>query len=265
MDKFKSLPTKHPLTFGLLILFVFILMLIVSAILGNLLPGGDIYAQPGGILARSICIVILLALLSRLGWLRSAGFTSLGGLRTWLIILLLLVYSILGSAYVLTRSIEFNTPNPARFGLVAVFILIGAFMEEVAFRGLILHGFVRAWGSADRGTLKSILVSALFFCSIHILDFLGGRPLTAVLPQSLEAYFLGVFLGALVLNGKSIYPAAIFHGILNLGAYLIFASRGLEPTPISWLWLSLLMVPLALFGIYLLRGVTLRLSIAEGV
>lgn len=263
MNTIKSLPTEHPSTFGLLVTFIFVLMLIVSAILGNLWPGEDAYGQPGGIIGRSIFVIMLLALLSRLGWLRSAGLTSLGGWRTWLILPLPLAYSIVGSAYALTRSLEFKVSNPAQFGLVVLFILIGAFMEEVVFRGLVLHLFVRAWDSTNRGILKSILVSALFFSSIHLLDYLAGRPLTAVLLQTLQATFLGIFLAVLVLSSRSIYPAAVFHGILNLAAYLNFASQGLEPAPAAWLSLSLVMLLLAVISVYLFRSASERVQSAS--
>lgn len=69
----------------------------------------------------------------------------------------------------------------------------------------------------------------------------------------METFFLGVFLAALVLISKSIYPAAFFHAILNLAAYQIFAGKSLEPAAASWLLLSLLMLPIAILGIYSLR------------
>lgn len=255
MKDIESFATKHPLAFGTLVTFVFIVMVIISTVSGNLWPGEEAYGQPGGILGRLISIIILFVVLSRLGWLRSAGFTSLGRWGIWLTTLLVLAFAILASAYAMTGGFEFNLTDPALTGLVILFILTAAFLEEVVFRGLMLHGFVRAWGSTKRGLIKSVLVSSLFFCSIHLLDILGGRPLTAVLLQSLEAIFLGIFLAALVLSGKSIYPAAFFHGVLNIAGYLTFGSKGLEPGTASWLLLSLFMLPLALYGLYLLSGI----------
>jgi len=253
MNRIRSLSGKHSITFGLVITSVFILMLIVSAVLGNLWPGDETYGQPGGILGRVISITILLVVLSQLGWLRSSGFISLGGWRTWLILILPLAYSIAVLAYAMTGKLDFRFSDSTLTGLVTLFILIAAFMEEIVFRGLILHGFVRVWGNTNRGSLKSILASSLLFCSIHLLDFLSGRPIFSVLLQSLEAFFLGVFLGALALNGKSIYPAVFFHGIMNLTTYLIFGSTGVEAATSAWLLLSTLILPLAIFGVYLLR------------
>jgi membrane protease YdiL (CAAX protease family) len=164
---------------------------------------------------------------------------------------LALVYSIAGSAYALTGNIDFSFSNLTLSGFVTLFILTAAFMEQVAFRGLILHGFVRAWGSTNRGLIKSALISSLFFSGLHILDLASGRPLPNVLLQSVETFFLGVFFATLVLSGRSIYPAAFFHALFNLSAYL--SGKGLEPAPLTFLFLSLLILPLALYGLYLLR------------
>jgi membrane protease YdiL (CAAX protease family) len=258
VKKIKLFASDHPLTFGLIVSMLFILMLVFSAMLGALWPGEVTYGQPGGILGRVVSIAILITVLSRLGWLRTAGFTTPGLGKTWLILLLPLAYSIIVSAYAMTGNFFISTSGPELTGLVAMFILTAAFMEEVAFRGLILHAFVRAWGSTHHGLIKSTVVSSLFFCCIHLLDILSGRPLLNVFLQSLQALFLGVYLGSLVLRGKSIYPAVFFHASFNLAGFFIFGSTGLEPTAVSWLLLSLLMLPLALHGIYLLWGVLHR-------
>ena len=253
MQKINSFANEHPIIFGIIATIVFLLMLIVSAILGNLWPGEEAYGQPGGILGRLIAIIILLAVLSRLRWLRPAGFLSSGSWRVWFVSLLSLVYAIPLSTYALTGSFVFYISGRLPSGVVILFILVAAFLEEVVFRGLILGGFVRDWGKTSRGVIKSVLISSLFFCSIHLLDFLSGRPLDSVLLQGLEAFFLGVFLAALVISGKSIYPATFFHGLLNLSAYMSLVSQGLEPKPASWLWLSLLIFPLALYGLFFVR------------
>jgi membrane protease YdiL (CAAX protease family) len=171
-----------------------------------------------------------------------------------LISLLSLAYSITVSAYALTGPFDFNNSDTIMTSLITLFILTAAFMEEVVFRGLILHAFVRVWGNTNRGLIKSALVSSLLFSSIHILDLLSGRPLPNVLLQNVQVFLLGTFLAALVLSGKCIYPAVFFHGLLNLAGYL--SSNGLEPAPSSLLLLSLLILPLAIFGMYLILTIS---------
>jgi membrane protease YdiL (CAAX protease family) len=179
----------------------------------------------------------------------------------WIIALLLLAYSVAILSYALTGKFDPGLFSSELSVPVILFILLAALMEEVVFRGLVLQALVRAWGSAQIGIIKSALVSSLFFCSIHLFDLLGGRPLSAVFLQSLEAFFLGIVLGALVLSGKSIYPAVLLHGILNLSAYLLIENTGgVEPASSSWLLMSLFMLPLALYGLYLLRDLSLQFA-----
>lgn len=152
----------------------------------------------------------------------------------------------------MSGSLNFNQSDTSLSGYVILFILSAAILEEVTFRGLILNGMMRTWGSTSRGPIRSVLVSSLLFCSIHLLDFLSGRPPIIVLLQSLQAFFLGIFLAVLVLKSKSIYPAVIFHATINLAGYLSFASQGIEPAPSAWLLMSLVLLPLAVLGVYLL-------------
>ena len=250
MNYFRRFVRKHPIVFSFGVFVGFILIVILSAILGNLWSGNEAYGQPGGIASRLIFIAILLLWLTFLGWLEPAGFTRIGGWRVWLLLLVPLVYSILASDYSLTGSLNLGFLGADMPTSVVVFIMISAFLEEVVFRGILLYGLIQAWGSSNLGWSKSVLVSSIFFCSIHLLDVLGGRPPLNTLLQSVEAFFLGIILAALVLNGRSIYPAAFFHIALNMAAYL--SSQGLEPAPSAWLLVSTLMLPVAFLGIYLL-------------
>jgi membrane protease YdiL (CAAX protease family) len=263
MDRFKRFAAERPLSFGLVITFVFILLVLISAIAVSAQWPGDTFGwYVGSTIGRLVAIVILLLTLSLLGWLQSAGFTRLGRWQTWLISLLALAFCIPLSAYAMTGSLAFSTPDLALAGFAALFILIHAFLEEVAFRGLILHDFVRVWGGTSRGLVKSVLVSSLLFGAYHIIYILG-EPLPIVLVRIVVGFLLGVFLGALVLSGGSIYPAAFFHGVLNLAAYLNLTSNAAEGTTTSWLLLSLVMIPLAAAGFFLLRTVPQRSAVPK--
>jgi membrane protease YdiL (CAAX protease family) len=241
----------------------FILMVILSALLANRWPAESQAWYLASTVGRLVSIAILLAVLAHLGWLHAAGFTRSGLWQTWLLMLPPLVYTIMVSAYAMTGNFDFRITDPVLAGAAALFIMTAAFHEEVAFRGLILHAFVRAWGDTSRGLNLSVLVSALLFGGMHIVNVLGGAPLPEVLLQCVVAFFLGIFLGALVLRSKSIYPAAAFHGLLNLAGYLNLTANGAEGSVSSWLILSALMVPLAVLGMFLLRSVPQRPAVLE--
>jgi uncharacterized protein len=254
MDAIKSLVTKRPFIFALLASFTFILMVLVSSVVAN--AAGDAETHKwylSNTIGRLASIFILLLPLWRLGWLSSCGFTRVGKGRTWLMLIFPLAYSIAASALAMTGRLAFSFSDPALTGLAAIFILTHAFLEEVAFRGWIMQSFARAWSSTKHGLIKSVLVSSFYFGAMHII-YLAGEPLPVVLLRIVASFLLGIIFAALVWSGESIYPAAFFHGLLNLIGYLNLVGRDIQPGPSSWLLLSLSIIPIAVFYLYLLSN-----------
>jgi hypothetical protein len=258
MKKINYFTAERPLAFGTTITFIFILLVIISSVVINSKwPGDTVGWYIGSTISRLLSILLLVGVLFRLGWLQRAGLTDLGQARTWLILLLPLAYSIITLLYSFTGKLDLDVSNPTLAGIASIFIISHAFLEEVAFRGLILYGFIGTWGSTNRGILKSVLVSSLFFGGMHII-YLAGEPFPVVLLRIVVASWLGVLFGALVLHGRSIYPAVFFHGILNVAGYLNLSSNATEATFSSSLLLSALMLPIAIFGFFLLRNLSQR-------
>ena len=254
MNRIKSIASGRPLIFALIVTFVFILMVLVSSVVVNAAWPADTGGwYTASTIGRLVSITILLVALARLGWLRTAGLLRLGDRQTWLALLLPLGYAVAVSAYAMTGTFDFSVSDLQLTGLAAIFLMAHAFLEEVAFRGLILHGFARAW---DR-TVRSALVSSLYFGTMHVI-YLAGEPLPVVLLRVVTAFLLGIIFGALVWRSGSIYPAAIFHGVLNIAGYVSLASTGSEPISSAWLLLSLLVLPVAIFYLYLLFSLPRR-------
>jgi uncharacterized protein len=258
MNRIKSIASGRPLIFALIVTFVFILLVLVSSVVVNAAWAGDTGGwYTASTIGRLVSITILLAALARLGWLRTAGLLRLGDRQTWLALLLPLGYAVAVSAYAMTGNFDFSVSDPALAGLAAIFLMAHAFLEELAFRGLILQGFARAWENVRGSAIKSVLVSSLYFGAMHVI-YLAGEPLPVVLLRIVTAFLLGIIFGVLVWRSGSIYPAAIFHGLLNIAGYVSLASTGSEPTSSSWLLLSLLVLPVAIFYLYLLYSLPRR-------
>lgn len=257
MKRIESFGADHPWLFSLFITLLFILMALIAAVVGQRWPGGADGQYAGGAIVRLVFIALLLLLLRGLGWLGAAGFTSLGRWQMWLISLPLLIYAVAVSAYALTGTLNFRPADPTPLVLITLFIAVAAFLEEIAFRGLILHALVRVWGDREGGLIRSVLVSSLFFAAMHIVNVLGGQPAPQAFGQAIVAFFLGIFLACLVLAAHSIYPAVFFHSVLNLAGFLNLAGNGQQNLQ-SWLLLSLLMIPLAAMGYLMLRGLPSR-------
>ncbi|MQJ17065.1 CPBP family intramembrane metalloprotease, partial [Escherichia coli] len=83
----------------------------------------------------------------------------------------------------------------ANAGLIFVLAMIDAILigiaEEVAFRGIILGGLAQRIKP-----LYAVLLSAILFAALHLLNVLGGVTLSDVLNQMLSTFLMGIFLGA---------------------------------------------------------------------
>jgi len=107
------------------------------------------------------------------------------------------------------------------FKLLAVFALLPAICEELAFRGFILSGFSR-----NGRTGVAIVFSALLFGVMHMIP-----------QQVFNAFLLGMVLGLIALRSGSILPGVLFHFVNN--AMGVLAERippeTFESGPASWI------------------------------
>ena len=84
-------------------------------------------------------------------------------------------------------------------------------LEEVAFRGVLLSVFLRAYPERP-----AILFTALGFGAIHILNLASGRETVWVVGQVAWAAILGLFYGFVVVRSDSLLPAMVVHYLGNL-------------------------------------------------
>lgn len=127
--------------------------------------------------------------------------------------------------------------------------------EETAFRGVILSAMLLAWGSTKRGVLKCFFISSLLFGMLHLVNLLQ-RDLLPGFSNAVYTCFTGALFAGVTLRTRSIWPAVLLHGMCNA---LLSLNRLGEPAP-EWTpeyaaGRILVHLPLALYGLLLLRGV----------
>jgi membrane protease YdiL (CAAX protease family) len=86
-----------------------------------------------------------------------------------------------------------------------------AIFEEVSWRGVMLVLFMKKYSAR-----KSILITALGFGSLHLLNLLGGVEPEFAIRQVIFGSALGFFYGYLVLRSDSLMPAMLFHFLVNM-------------------------------------------------
>jgi hypothetical protein len=248
----KRFATAHPLIFVIVVLLGWL----VASLLGALASGALLGTGLANGLAQSLgtlsATALLLLLAQRLGWLPCLGLTRPGSRRIWGLTLLLFLYFYVAYRYAffgtLTADLGFLIRSPDTYTLFARQMVVG-FVEETLFRGVLLYALVRIWGTSRRGLLAATTLPALLFGSLHILQLTDGNTLPATLLTIVLAACSGIWMGALVLRGGSLWPAVLIHAwsnmVANIGA---LAVPDYVPPTGAFVAAALLELPLMLLG-----------------
>ena len=123
-------------------------------------------------------------------------------------------------------------------------VIVAPIGEEIVFRGFLQKFLEQYWGDITR----AVLVTSLFFAMIHFNPF-----------WTIQIYMLGVILGFLAWNTKSIIPSTLLHIVNNGSAFMLTNID--EGTINFYLWknqVSPIFILLAIFLIYKgLEGINL--------
>lgn len=250
--------------FGFLTAVSFILVMIITAVLvtlaARLTLGHPLAAHEYSkliiqIVSRLLSGLFFIVVLFRLRRLKSAGFRLPVSARHWLIIILPTVYLSVAASYAFTRTLTVDWSDPVLLILNVLLAFSVGFVEETVYRGAILHTLIRGWGNGRQAIMKAVLISSLLFSIIHLLNLLNGEPLTLTLSQFVYATLLGITFAAIVLTTQSIWPAIVFHWLIDAAVYLnLIGKPDPEPTIRLAVLLIIIIVPLGVYGLYLLSS-----------
>jgi membrane protease YdiL (CAAX protease family) len=192
--------------------------------LSALFGGGARARHLAEALSRCLATTPVIVLLWRLKWLEAAGLARLGGWRSWVLVLLPLVYVALVGVYVYTGDLRADVPDRRLAGAVTLNMLAVGLFEETLFRGVVLHVLLSGWGNSRWGVVGSLILSSLLFGVLHMLNLLAGKAVREALEQGLSAMVSGLCYGALVLWAGSIWPAVALHDAVNAAVNVQVAS-----------------------------------------
>lgn len=263
MKKLPSFAAHHPILFVLVALVAWLAVWIAFlVILSKALHVPFTEAAPMT-LSRLLTVLCVVLLLGRLGWLKDAGVTRAGSAWIWLIAVAGIAYIAPASLYSFFGNAAFTTPSLLQQpGSASILLsnLVIAINEEIFFRGLVLLVLLRAWGNKKAGPIWSVLVTSLIFAVPHLVQaFSGALPYQALPFLLLQALVISFWWGALVVAGKSIWPAVLAHFIGNSVVTLQgLTTAVIEPVNLGYQRLLLLSFPLGVLGILLLARGSLR-------
>lgn len=265
MNKLKTYAFEKPVFFSVILIIV-----IVSF---TFIPMAPIFSPflnhqsseyVTGILEQVFASLVLIMILKRFNLLKCAGFTSPKQCKDLWIIWPMSLFILLNGSDLFSGKIIIDKSKPLVIMLFLFVYLSTGLFEEILCRGVVLSLMLHKWGNTKKGCyLALILSSALFGFTHSIHFFLHHSSLLATVTQITYATFIGVFFGACVLRNKSIFPAIIMHALFNISGGLneIAVSGGLKEI---YLTISignaiasiLIMLPLFVYGLFLLRKVT---------
>jgi membrane protease YdiL (CAAX protease family) len=252
MKKFQNFATRHPIVFGFIVIVLF-------ALLSTLVwPITQIYPYPEGheigtALSKLVMTVCFLFLLWRFGWIKIAGFASLGRKQVWLLAIVMMIYNAVFAAYTFTGSFKFSLPSFDLALAVIFFTFSTSLLEETMYRGLVLTALVKAWGDTRKGLFGAAIVSGLFWATTHFVNLIVN-PSPVVALQVLGMVIPGFVYAAIVLYGRSIWPVIVFHWIVNMMVNLqAIQNPNFEETLPAWLIFNLVVLPMTVVGVSLLR------------
>ena len=255
MAHVRNLVHRHPFIFTGLVLVALIVGSVVSFAGGMALRGDRAGEALGGFLARLLVSGLFLLLILRLHWLTLIGFTKTGRLRSWMLVLATLVYSVFCGNYSLFGDFDIIFQPSVLAGLITLKSLSIGLLEETVFRGIILFTLITHWGRSLRALTKSVILSSLLFGSVHLLNIAAGKPPVDTAMQVLNSSLAGIFYAALVLWVGSIWPAIFFHGMVDAFPNIrILTIQNFQETLVGTLILGLLQIPLLILGLYLIAN-----------
>jgi membrane protease YdiL (CAAX protease family) len=246
---------NYPVLFALsatLACFVFVLFLmgIISSKLRK--PYGDAAAM----MIRLAVAAGLVLLVWRLGGLEGSGIARWGRWQAWLLAVGGMLYHTSAGLHAFYGKVAFDVSSFARLPAARTIVLtqsVYVLHEEILFRGVVLYVLFRAWGHTGPGTIGSVILTAVLFAVPHIIAVFMGASRSAALLLVVEGCMIAVWWGALVLWGRSIWPAVLLHYVPNI----VVAVQGLTvpmvtPDTLAYrrlLWFS---IPLGALGVVLL-------------
>jgi len=99
-----------------------------------------------------------------------------------------------------------STEQIKLISLVGITTLFVGFSEELMFRGIVLHAFLKTHNKT-----VAVIISSISFSLLHSVNMFGGLDVYQMMMQLVLTLLFGLFFALILLRIKSIIPLMIFH------------------------------------------------------
>jgi membrane protease YdiL (CAAX protease family) len=197
---------RRPLLFSiLLILLIFGIVIISDHIFQNISSIHGLYFKKS---IRELFLAVVLSLIvTKLKWWKEIGFRRAKNPKILLIFFPCLIPFAVVLVGMFTGGIKIISISTTIS--IGIFVLLVGFVEEVAFRGLMLNAL------KPRGKWIAVLTTAGLFGLVHALNLLNGASLSSTIIQIFYASVFGFGFAAMALRGKRLWPLIIAHALTD--------------------------------------------------
>jgi len=252
MNRFKKFAVNRPFIFGLVLIFIYVMLGTLTYPVHFLFPESEVGQLYGDALSKFIIFLCFLFILWRFGWIKASRISRFGNIFTWVIVIIILTYKIPLELYAFTGDFAIRFPNSPLAIANLVFPLQTSLVEETIFRALVLVAMISAWGETKNGQIKAVALSSLFFGIMHMVNLLI-RPFGVVLFQAIVVSLPGVLYAALVLSRKSLWPAIALHWLTNAAVNIkLMGNDAFQETLSMWIIYAIILIPIAVYSALLI-------------
>ncbi|ATD62230.1 MAG: CPBP family intramembrane glutamic endopeptidase [Janthinobacterium svalbardensis] len=142
-------------------------------------------------------------------------------------------------------------PPLSMIWIVACNTALVGLSEELMFRAVLLQGFLTKYTM-----WPALLMSSAIFGAVHALNGFVTGEFSDALWQSVAAFMQGLAYAAIRVRTRSVWPMVVVHGLWDFSLMISALSNGAAKGSPSLPYAGLLAVlPIFLYGLYLLRGI----------
>lgn len=216
MQFFREFTGKHAFAISLLLVAGYFLSFVYPALhnshaFGHGTGAKDVESMNKMLPNEVALVASILLLIAVLGWRRQAGFRkhNPGTLKfaiapavfTALLVIIAVVIAELNGTTLL------KLVGVSHLMILLLMTLLVGLYEESLFRGVLFHG-----AATKFSPMVVVLVTAMIFGLMHIVNYVNGQPLNMTIIQMINAAVLGFTYGMLRLIIGAIWPVILLHG-----------------------------------------------------
>ncbi|MBR5953635.1 MAG: CPBP family intramembrane metalloprotease [Pseudobutyrivibrio sp.] len=198
-------------------------------------PNTDVYCLATIVgLFRLLFLLCLLFIIKKTSVLTNKGNGFFGGLVSGGYTIFSVIAAsilILFTDYLETGIYNFKLPEKFYFGPTQIYLILAitisaGICEELLFRGIILNT-LRDYLGRDtfRGTVLAIVISSIAFGTLHLTNIFAGVSLFAAVLQSITAFAIGIYFGAIYCRWGNIKIVMLLHTLTDLASLLCISMR----------------------------------------